>query len=336
LSATPFPLHCQFVTPDRLADFLSVHSGKVLGMVHYAAPTARCLSAGATPMARVYKTVLGGQSERVEVWHVPSAVVCGDTTEATYAHDGTFLFGVLQCPAGAGTMRAAARQLYLSLFRLLKDSGYAHLLRVWNAIPDIHGADDGLERYRAFNLGRYEAFIAAGAATHEGAPAATALGTPTGSLVLYFLAAKQAPRALENPRQVSAYRYPAQYGPKAPSFSRAALFPLPNESMLFISGTASIVGHESRHLGDVKAQTEESLRNVEALLQQAGLPECQRLQDLNFKVYVREASDYPVIQEQMHQHGLDHAATLYLEADVCREELLIELEALGPAKLFMA
>ncbi len=303
-------------------------------MVHYAAPTARCLGAGAVPMARVYKTVLGGQSARIEVWHVPNAVICGDTTEATYAHDGTFLFGVLQYTVGAGTMRAAARQLYLSLFRLLKDSGYAHLLRVWNAIPDIHGADDGLERYRAFNLGRYEAFIDAGAATHEGAPAATALGTPTGPLVLYFLAAKQAPRALENPRQVSAYHYPGRYGPQSPNFSRAALLSLQNQSMLFVSGTASIVGHESQHLGDVKAQTEESLRNVEALLQQARLPECQRLQDLNFKVYVRKSSDYRRVQELMHQHGLDHATTLYLEADVCREELLMELEALGPGKMF--
>jgi enamine deaminase RidA (YjgF/YER057c/UK114 family) len=221
------------------------------------------------------------------------------------------------------------------LFRLLQDSGYAHLVRVWNAIPDIHGADQGLERYRAFNLGRHEAFVDAGAATHEGAPAATALGTPTGPLVLYFLAAKQAPQALENPRQVSAYRYPAQYGPKAPSFSRAALLALQDSSMLFVSGTASIVGHESRHLGDVRAQTEESLRNVQVLLQQAALPACQRLQDLCFKVYVRQAGDYSAVREQMHQHGLDQAATLYLEADVCREELLMELEALGPASVLI-
>jgi enamine deaminase RidA (YjgF/YER057c/UK114 family) len=158
------------------------------------------------------------------------------------------------------------------------------------------------------------------------------LGTPTGPLLVYFLATKQAPQALENPRQLSAYHYPAQYGPKAPNFSRAACFSVQNDAMLFVSGTASIVGHESQHLGDVRAQTEESLRNVQAVLQRAALPGCQRLQDLHFKVYVRHARDYPLVREQMQRQGLHQADTLYLEADVCREELLMELEALGPAK----
>jgi hypothetical protein len=58
---------------------------------------------------------------------------------------------------------------------------------------------------------------------------------------------------------VSAYDYPRQYGPAAPSFSRAALTPDP---LLLISGTASIVGHASVHLGDVTAQLEETLANL--------------------------------------------------------------------------
>lgn len=304
-------------------------------MVHYAALTAHGLSASTIPLARVYKAVLGGQSDKIEVWYVPNNVACVNSADVNYAHDGTFLFGVLQCPAAPGDMRTAARSIYRSVFKLLRTSGYSHLLRVWNAIPDIHATDHGLERYRAFNLGRHEAFVEFGAATHEGAPAATALGTPTGPLLVYFLAAKQAPRALENPRQVSAYHYPGQYGPQAPNFSRAALFSVQNEAMLFVSGTASIVGHESLHLGQVREQTDESLRNVQALLQRAALPGCQRLQDLNFKVYVRHARDYPLVLEQMQRHDLHHADTLYLEADVCREALLMELEAVGSAKLRM-
>jgi enamine deaminase RidA (YjgF/YER057c/UK114 family) len=335
LPATSFPLYCQFVTIEQLPDFFSAHAGKVLGIVHYAAPTVPSLSADSVPIARVYKTVLGGQSDRIEVWHVPNTVVYGNSTDTSYAHDGNFLFGVLQCPAGADAMRAGARQIYLSLFRLLKDSGYAHLVRVWNAIPDIHATDDGLERYRAFNLGRHEAFVAAGISTRQGAPAATALGTPSGPLLVYFLAARQAPQALENPRQVSAYHYPAQYGPQAPSFSRAALLTLQDSAMLFVSGTASIVGHESLHIGNVQEQTNESLRNVEAVLQCAALSCCKRLQDLNFKVYVRRQQDYPIVRAQMEQHRLHHANTLYLEADICREELLMELEAIGPASQIM-
>ena len=36
--------------------------------------------------------------------------------------------------------------------------------------------------------------------------------------------------------------------------------------MLFVSGTASIVGHETQHRGDVVAQTRETLANLSSVL----------------------------------------------------------------------
>ena len=125
------------------------------------------------------------------------------------------------------------------------------------------------ERYKLFCLGRARAFAAVHATSPDiGYPAASAVGKPRGvrTLQVCWLAGREAGTTLENPRQVSAYDYPRQYGPAAPSFSRAALTPDP---LLLISGTASIVGHASVHLGDVAAQLEETLANLDNLLRHA-------------------------------------------------------------------
>ena len=67
---------------------------------------------------------------------------------------------------------------------------------------------------------------------------------------------------LENPRQVPAYRYSRRYGLRPPCFARATKF----ESTLFIGGTASIIGEDSRHAAAIVAQTEETLSNLRALI----------------------------------------------------------------------
>ena len=50
---------------------------------------------------------------------------------------------------------------------------------------------------------------------------------------------------------------------------------------------------------------------------------------LAYKVYVRHAADLPLIQSQLHTQ----AQVLYLLADVCRQDLLVEIEAVGRATL---
>ena len=101
-------------------------------------------------------------------------------------------------------------------------------------------------------------------------PAACALGSPAGSpLCIYFLAARRPPKMIENPRQTSAYHYPPKFGRHSPVFSRACVWGDSRSSRLFVSGTASIVGHETIHRGDVTAQTRETLVNISALLAEA-------------------------------------------------------------------
>ena len=102
---------------------------------------------------------------------------------------------------------------------------------------------------------------------HSSWPAATAVGRQdhSGVLQVYWLAGTEPGRPLENPRQVSAFNYPRQYGPAPPRFSRAMLV----TGGLLISGTGSILGHASHHAHDLSAQLDEILRNL-ASLRQAG------------------------------------------------------------------
>jgi len=55
--------------------------------------------------------------------------------------------------------------------------GYSNLLRVWNYLPQINDPENGLERYRRFNMGRHESFVLSGRdISDENVPAASALG----------------------------------------------------------------------------------------------------------------------------------------------------------------
>jgi chorismate lyase/3-hydroxybenzoate synthase len=90
------------------------------------------------------------------------------------------------------------------------------------------------------------------------------------------------------------------------------------------------VGHRSLHPGDVAAQTRETLSNIEALVSEANrLLRGVRfsMEALVYKVYVRRPADLPVIQAELAAAPGAAARTIYLQADICRQELLVEIEA---------
>jgi enamine deaminase RidA (YjgF/YER057c/UK114 family) len=140
---------------------------------------------------------------------------------------------------------------------------------------------------------------------------------------------------IENPRQTSAYHYPPKFGSHSPTFSRACLLRDSAGTNLFVSGTASIVGHETIHHGDVTAQTRESLLNIDALLDEANRvigSDRYALDGLKFKVYVRRPADLPAIAHTLSAMVRAADPIVYLQADVCREDLLVEIEATGVAE----
>jgi enamine deaminase RidA (YjgF/YER057c/UK114 family) len=295
------------------------------------------------PLATVRTPVLGPARERLELWSIGEDVRSGARGCVRYTSSRDFLFGIVSLhedeapPEGAGRTRlhATASRAYREIFATLAAAGHPHLLRVWNFLPEINLETHGLERYRQFNCARQEALIACGRSVAGAVPAASALGSASGSpLVIYFLASRLAPAVIENPRQVSAYRYPEEYGPKSPAFSRAAAVGSKDAATLFISGTSSIVGHRTVHAGDAAAQTRESLTNIEAVLEEAGrvaLAGKPRLESLAYKVYVRDPEELALIRGALEAAVGGNARVLYLQADICRRDLAVEIEAVwGP------
>lgn len=246
-----------------------------------------------------------------------------------------FSFGVIELDERTG-LAAGTEQAYRQLFDLLEQSGTPHLWRVWQYLPAINAADrnTGLERYRLFNQGRAAAFVAAGCDIAASAPAACALGCEaTGRGRLAFLAADTPPVPIENPRQVSAYHYPPEYGPRSPIFARAAVARGQNHDWLFISGTASITGHTTRHVGDIRAQTDETLANLEAVRLEANARRGDGLQPFAFgpqallRVYIRHPRDLDAVRERLTAWLAEPVKAVFLQADICRSELLVEIEA---------
>ncbi len=316
---------------------LAAEAAQLLGAALVGAPAQ---ASAELPQAVLALQPIAGPA-LAEAWQVPAVRGRRQLGAARLAWSDDLLFGVIDPraigAAAAGGLQAATRATYDALFAALAATGFRYLLRAWNYMPAINredGEPGGLERYRQFNLGRVAAFEAAQAPIHEGAPAACALGTDSGDLSVYFVAMRRPPEPIENPRQVSAYRYPTQYGPRSPTFSRAALVRGEGGAapLLFVSGTASIVGHQTVHVGDVAAQTRETLVNIETVVGEArkrlGDAAAFPLPALHYKAYLRHPADLPVVQREV-RAVLGEADVLYLHADICRADLLVEIEAFG-------
>ncbi len=312
-----------YATEQDLPDYLKSHQGHILGMVAFGRPLA---VAPSSALLQVDIPVLGEQDNSFEIWTSRETVLPFDDNGIAGSKDGDVLFGSLRVKQQAGEqLEMLAERGYKLIFGCIDQHGYRHLLRAWHYFPQINDAENGLERYRCFNIGRHEAFVASGRGIGEEAvPAASALGSSGGPLVIYFLAAKQPGQAVENPRQTSAYHYPVLFGPRSPVFSRAILAQLGTQQCFFISGTASIVGYETMHHGDVEKQTRETLLNIRALLEQVPHYDAGKLL---LKAYLRHADDLVRVRALIEAELGAGCNTVYLHSDICRSDLLVEIES---------
>lgn len=227
-----------------------------------------------------------------------------------------------------GPLDEVALALYREL--LLEARGWS-IGRIWNYVPDINSETTGLENYRRFNLGRWQAYHDAfGEALASHLPAASAVGLHDDKLVAIFIATREPVRRVENPQQVPAWRYPQLYGPKSPSFVRGAAAGANGSRHAWVSGTASIRGHESLALNDVLGQLAVTVENLDVVLGALSLaplaaaPEGHRRFT---KVYLRRAADLEAVRAAFEQSAPPAAGdVMYVQADVCRAELDLEIE----------
>jgi chorismate lyase/3-hydroxybenzoate synthase len=282
---------------------------------------------GSAPLSddpRVLRVGLEPLAQSVlEVWRGRAPVRSGRDGELRWSSDGEHLYFAIELDeAICGGIDAAAEHAYARIGTFLAASEAPHVLRLWNYLDAINlgGGDD--ERYRRFCDGR-----ARGMEAHVPTryPAATAIGRHDGvrTLQIYGLAAREPGTPVENPRQVSAWRYPRQYGPTAPTFARGMRSGI---DQLLISGTAAVVGHASRHAGDLDAQLDETLANLDSLLQQAGSSAAALGAQSLLKAYVRNEADAAHVAEVLHARLPGIGGLLLLGGDICRGELLVEVD----------
>lgn len=258
----------------------------------------------------------------LELWQVEADVVHGRDGDLNWSAGGGWLFAAIEPderehdgPAGA------ARYAYERLRGFVGRRSEHQVLRIWNYLGAINQGENDQERYKQFCDGRA---LGQGDFFADGYPAATAIGHPGDGHAqqVYLLACTHGGERVENPRQVSAWRYPRQYGRTSPGFARAMT--LPAQDVLAISGTAAVVGHASAHAGDMEAQLNETLTNLEALLASADMPAGFDTHS-PLKAYVRHPADAPRVREILQQR-LPGVPVLMLHGDVCRSELLVELD----------
>jgi chorismate lyase/3-hydroxybenzoate synthase len=317
------------VEAARLGDYLHDPAAYPLGIVSYGAaiePTivSRC------PTLAVDLPPLFGEP-MAEVWVSRRPVSFRDEDGLQLASNGELLMLAMQLPGSDETgLDELAYSAYRRLLERARLAGFPHLLRAWNYFPGINEPQGGLERYRQFCIGRHRAFSEAHANFRQALPAASAVGTRSGPLQVQILASPRPGLHFENPRQVSAYNYPEAYGPRSPAFARATLDASELGGTLYIAGTASIVGHASEHVGDPTAQTLEVERNLDALLshiRQGTASAGRRVARWNsLKVYVRDPAHAMLVREHLQPWLPSEARVMYLQGDICRRELLVEVE----------
>ncbi len=264
-----------------------------------------------------------------EVWRSNGPIRSGRDGDIAWSTDGQLLFGAIELDEHEIGIEAAAERIYAQLIAFQARSATPQLLRIWNYLDAITLGEGDAERYRRFCVGRARGM---GDFDTSRLPAATAIGRcdDQRTLQVYWLAACEAGTPVENPRQVSAYRYPREYGRQSPSFARAMLPPADGHMPLLLSGTASVVGHATQHVGELLAQIEETFVNFDALLEAARqrapwLP-AQFGPGTRLKVYVRDRDDLPLVAAALEQRFGDRVPRVLLHAAICRRELSMEID----------
>lgn len=274
---------------------------------------------------------LGGDLS-AEYWQGEEAVQYGCSDGVHWSCDDQLLMMSMEWNVpGDVDLSEPTRDIYRRMVRFSRESDYPWLLRMWNFVPQINrGKGDG-ERYRRFCLGRKLALEDLNFRDID-LCAGTAVGTNGNRLLIHMLCARRPGIPVENPRQVSAYKYPRIYGPRSPAFARATAVELSDDEYgLFVSGTASIVGHETIHPGELMPQVDQTIQNLQTLLGEAATrldkPGLARFNSNTvLRVYLRVANHWHEVEQRVRDTWPD-IRLAGMKADICRSDLMVEMEA---------
>lgn len=248
------------------------------------------------------------------------------------------LFGVLERRAHADDVQEVTRKAYLDIFAFFSRFPSYTLTRVWNYVPSILQYTDPSGEcnvYHLFNAGRYLAFSQQYKGFPENVliPAASAVGCEGDHLRIEFLAVKGEVMFLENKDQVPSKKYSEKYGTLPPLFSRGVIYRNVQQTVLLSSGTASVVGEDSKY-DDLYDQVNQTILNLRVLASQFnlkgyGIDYGFALEDVALmRVYYKNGEDLPFLKSYLKKVLAPQCLLSFRKADICRDELLVEMEAL--------
>jgi chorismate lyase/3-hydroxybenzoate synthase len=263
----------------------------------------------------------------------------GDPHLTIHRGDGAALVS-MRVPRADALDAAAFEQKSADAYRAIRKAvGSLHPVRFWNYLPKIHEAMDGVrDRYMVFNAGRFAAlteWFGGRDSLPARLPAASGVGHHDRNLEIHCLAFIEPGEAIENPRQIPAFRYSARYGPLPPCFARATVVTDPHDRsrLLLVAGTASIRGEQSVHQGDLRLQLDETIANLRALIQAAEGPDSPPADPLQSFMaicgYYERRQDVPVIEQYLRSAFGDATEVQLVQADICRADLRVEIEGIA-------
>ncbi len=288
---------------------------------------------------------VGRVTEGVEIRRLCDRIVVASHSGVSWVHCGQ----VVPTTEATGVYDRSL-SAFENMRQMLGSAGmrFQQVIRTWLYLGDIVGPEGDTQRYKELNRARTDFFKditfapvkMPASVNHALYPASTGIGANSRDVVMSCIALATdrddiVGTPLENPLQTSAFDYSVKYGPKSPKFARAMALSCGPFATIFISGTASITQSETRHVGDVEGQTRQTLDNIEALisednLRRHGMPGLgTSLEGLALvRVYIKRQEDYARTRAVC-EDRLGELPTVYAVADVCRPELLVEIEGIA-------
>ena len=227
---------------------------------------------------------------------------------------------------------------------------FSDIVRQWNYVEGIlekQTQNDGVrQNYQIFNDVRSVYY--AKSDFNNGYPAATGIGMSTGGIILDFIALKPNNSVniipIKNPRQIDAHQYSEEVlvgkpieeitQKTSPKFERAKFTSISNIGQIYVSGTAAILGQKSESAQAIKEQTVTTIENIENLISQSNLYDhdikanSRPLKLTYLRAYIKDEKDVEIVKDICEKYYPDLPA-VYLISDICRDDLLVELEGVA-------
>lgn len=225
----------------------------------------------------------------------------------------------------------------------LENVGIEHIVRQWNYIGNITDFENGNQHYQLFNNARSEFYKNVNFT--NGYPAATGISMSLKGIFVSVLAivptAETNVAAIDNSLQIPAFNYPESVLVEGktnllkttPKFERGKFVTNANSQIFYVSGTAAIRAEQSKYPDDAALQTKQTIENINYLISNENIKRYSSEKNVylslnSLRVYVKRSEDYTKIKAEV-EKAWPNVTAIYLLAEVCRTELLVEIEGIA-------